>query len=221
MTDPRRRPDDSPNIGTRTLEEEAQGLLGEEMPEDQDAVFSADEIETRRMPTQTEFDEGATASMPEAVSVWTADEVGTVSLDALEDDGLRDGETDDPLVAIEEGQTYVPPSDPPTLPSDDPQGIEVAGGSGVEGAIEPFDDDHRSGDNEDESDVNARVREAIRDDAATSPYADTLEIAVRGSTVILRGTVDDVDDGDLLASVIERVPGIDEVRDETEVAALG
>jgi hypothetical protein len=220
MTDPRRRPDDSPNIGSRTLEEEAQSLLGEEMPNEQDAVFSADEIELRRTPTLTELDEGA-ASVPEAVSVWTADEVGTVSLDALEDDGLRDGETDDPLVAIEEGQTYVPPSDPPTLPSDDPQGIEVAGGSGVEGAIEPFDEDHRSGDNEDESDANARIREAIRDDAATSPYADRLEIAVVGSTAILRGVVDELDDGDTLAAVVERVPGIDEVRDETEVASLG
>jgi hypothetical protein len=42
-----------------------------------------------------------------------------------------------------------------------------------------------------------------------------------GSTVILRGVVDDLEDGDNLAAVIEQVDGIDEVRDETEVASLG
>jgi hypothetical protein len=99
----------------------------------------------------------------------------------------------------------VPPSDPPTVPGDDPQGASVAGAA----------------DDIDESDVNARIREAIRADAATSPYADRLRIAVVGSTAILRGTVDELDDGDTLSAIVGEVPGIDEVRDETEVAGLG
>jgi len=124
------------------------------------------------------------------------------------------------IVAIEEGQTWVPPSDPPTVPSDDPQGIDVAAGTGVEGMDERYDGDHRTGGDLDEGDLNGRIREAIRNDAATSVLADRLEIAVVGSTAILRGVVDDIGDGDALAAVIEQVDGIDDVRDETAVVGL-
>jgi osmotically-inducible protein OsmY len=71
-----------------------------------------------------------------------------------------------------------------------------------------------------ESDINARIREALRADGATSALADRLEIAVIGSTAILRGVVDDLSDGDDLVAVVEQVEGIDEVRDQTEVAGL-
>jgi hypothetical protein len=221
MTDPRSRPDDRPNVGSQPIEEDIQALQGEEMPEDQDGALAADEVEMARVPTMTELDSGA-VTIPDRRGLDDPfDPNATSSLDAAADSELREGETDDPIVAIEEGLTYVPPSDPPTVPSDDPQGIDVAAGSGVEGADEPFDDDHRDGADLDESDMNARVRAAIRDDAATSQYADRIEIAVLGSTAILRGTVDEIDDGDTLAAVVERVGGIREVRDETEVANLG
>src|SRR4051812_24103012 len=204
MFDRRNQPEDRLDGARTTLEDEIAALQGEEPIADQDGAFDRDDVESSRTPTLTELDGGA-ATVAERVSVWTAADAGaTVSLDALTDSEPRDGETDDPLVAIEEGQTYVPPSDPPTAPSDDPQGIDVAGGSGVEGAAEPLDDDHRSGAEDGESDVNERVREAIRNDAATSALADRVEIAVLGATAILRGTVDDLDDGDTLAAVIER-----------------
>jgi len=38
---------------------------------------------------------------------------------------------------------------------------------------------------------------------------------VVGKTAIIRGVVDDDDDGDAIVSVVERVPGIDDVLDET------
>jgi hypothetical protein len=222
MSDLRTQPDDRLDGAGETLEDEITALQGEEPIADQDGAIDVDDVEAARTPTRTELDEGAAAVLEEA-SLWTAADAGaTVSLDALTASDLRDGETDNPIVAAEEGQAYVPPTDPPTAPSDDPQGIDVASGSGVEAASEPFDDDHRSGnDDRGESDLNGRIREAIRDDAATSELADRIEIAVIGATVVLRGTVDEIDDGDALAAVIERVPGIDEVRDETEVAALG
>ena len=46
-------------------------------------------------------------------------------------------------------------------------------------------------------------------------------VAVLGSTAVLRGSVDDLQDGEALAEVAGRVVGIEEVRDETEVVGLG
>jgi len=221
MNDPRSRPDDRPSPANQPAVDDVRELLGEEEPDEQDGAITIDEVETARRPTMTELDEGASTIPDRRYASEDADPGALMSLDSASDSELRDGETDDPLVAIEEGQTWVPPNDPPTVPSDDPQGIVVAAGTGVEGMDERYDDDHRSGDDLDESDLNGRIREAIRNDAATSVLADRLEIAVVGSTAILRGVVDDVDDGDALAAVIEQVDGIDEVRDETEVASLG
>lgn len=181
MTDPRSLPDDRPNVGTETLEEQIIDLQGDEVPSEQDAFVSLDEIEEDREPTLSEQEWG-------------------VPIDPT----LRPGETDDPLVAIEEGQTWVPPTDPPIVPSDDREGVNSPGGDDLDA----------------ESDINAQVREALRADAATTALADRLEIAVVGSTAILRGTVDDLDDGDALVEVASGVPGIAEVRDETEVAGL-
>jgi len=220
MNDSRNRPDDRPDVGTESLEDDLRELLGEEPPDEQDGAITIDEVEQARVPTLTELDEGA-ATIPDRSYVSEANPDAVASLDLAIESELRDGETDDPLVAIEEGQTWVPPSDPPTVPSDDPQGIDIAAGTGVEGANERYDDDHLDGGDLDEGELNGRIRDAIRNDSATSPLADRLEIAVVGSTVILRGVVDDLEDGDNLAAVIEQVDGIDEVRDETEVASLG
>ena len=177
--------------------EELRQLAGEEMPEDQDALLEPDEIEHRRVPTQTELDRGEPAADPEAT------ESAVESLDGLALDDLREGETDDPDVATEEGLAYVPPSDPPfRVDAEDPEGIEVAG------AI----------DDSGELDLTARIRDALEADAATSAYADRLVIGTRGSTAVVRGIVDDVDDSDLIVAVIEGVDGIEEVIDETELA---
>lgn len=221
MNDPRNRPDDRPSPASQPSVDDVRELLGEEEPDEQDGAITIDEVETARVPTMTELDEGASTIPDRRYASEDENSDALSSLDAAADSELRDGETDDPLVAIEEGQTWVPPSDPPTVPSDDPQGIDVAAGTGVEGVGERYDDDHRSGGDLDEGELNARIREAIRNDAATSVLADRLEIAVVGSTAILRGVVDDIGDGDALAAVIEQVDGIDEVRDETDMASLG
>jgi BON domain len=205
MSDPRSAPDDRPNVGSEPLEEELRALAGEEPADEQDGALDLDEIATPPEPTASELDYGTGVTAdPEA---WDerAGSGDVVSLDALVDSDLREGETDNPLVAIEEGMTYVAPSDPQMVPSDDPQGVDVAGSSDMDGA---------------ESDINARIREALRADGATSALADRVEIAVIGSTAILRGVVDDLTDGDDLVAVVEQVEGIEEVRDETEVAGL-
>jgi hypothetical protein len=193
--------------------EEIADLQGDAMPIDQDAFLEPDEFEKHREPTQTELDRGE--SVPEVDGV-----VGLAStLDMLAAEELREGETDDPDVATEEGLTYVPPSDPPTRANEEePGGVEIAAGAGVSALSEPYDDDHESELLSDESDLTARIRDALESDAATTDLADRLIIGTRGSTVVVRGIVDDIDDGDNIASVIERVAGVDEVIDETELA---
>ena len=57
--------------------------------------------------------------------------VDVASLDALTDTELRSGETTDPLVAIEEGEVWIPPSDPPFVPSARPRRDRIAGRRGV------------------------------------------------------------------------------------------
>ena len=212
MPDPRSAPDDRPNIGSEPLEEELRALAGEEPADEQDGALDPDEIESREELTMTELDRLETRS---------SDPADLVSVDGLAAEGLRDGETDDPEVAAQEGLTWVPPTDPPFVVSDDPNGIEVAAGLGSSALDDPYDDDHRAEDLSAESELNARIREAIRADAATSGYAERIVIGTIGSTAILRGVIDDLNDADDLVAVVERVKGIDEVRDETEVAGLG
>jgi hypothetical protein len=206
-------PDDRPNIGTTPFLEELQALEGEEMPADQDAVVDPDEIEGRRTRTLTELDQGD----PELVS--SLDD-GLDGFGGLAQEGLREGETDDPEVAAQEGMPWVPPIDPPvvaTLWSGDPV---VAAGTGISALDEAFDEDDPGVLLSEEGDVNERIREALRADSSTSRLADILVIGVVGSTAIIRGMVDDIDDTDAIVAVVERVPGIEEVRDETEFPGL-
>src|SRR4029079_819312 len=70
-------PNDRPNIGTTPFLEGLQALEGEEMPADHDTVLDPDEIEERRVPTQTEFDR--------------LDPDGRLEADADEIDGLGGG----------------------------------------------------------------------------------------------------------------------------------
>jgi osmotically-inducible protein OsmY len=99
-------------------------------------------------------------------------------------------------------------------------GIQIAAGAAVDALDEPYDDDHRTAELSAEGDVNSRIRDALEADAATTGLVDRLVIAAIGSRVVVRGVVDDVDDADTVVAVIERVAGVDEVIDETELAEV-
>ena len=207
--------------------EDVQALLGEELPLDQDAVFDPDEIEAPRAPTLTERDTGAESDTDRGLLVEATedDELTDVdgliddpaaefavlrpdstSLDELTDEELREGETTDPIEATEEGEVWLPPTDPPVVPvTGDPDGIEVPGFAELDEA---------------EGSLNAEIREALRSDASTSGLADRLEIAVIGSTAVIRGVVDGIEDSDAIVEVASQVEGIEEVRDETVVPGL-
>jgi hypothetical protein len=206
--------------------EDVQALLGEEPPIDQDAVLEPDEIEQRRQPTLTERDTGAASDEDRELLIEaTEDDLLTevdgliddpseiaalrpdaASLDELTDEELREGETTDPIEATEEGEVWIPPTNPPVVPvTGDPDGIEVPGFAELDEA---------------EGSLNAEIREALRSDASTSSLADRLEIAVIGSTAVIRGVVDGIEDSDAIVDVVSQVDGIDEVRDETEIPGI-
>ena len=212
MTDTRPTGPFDPDDLDTGLIEEIQALQGEEMPADQDAVLEPDEIETRRKPTRTEMDEGFPIPDPTYVDGSDAD------IDALSLGELRDGETDDPEVAAQEGYAWVPPSDPPIVPTDDPDGVEVGAGTGTTWTAldEPYDDDHRGTDDSALPELTQRIREALLADATTA-VLDGLIVETDGPRVHVRGIVQSVDDADSVVAVIERVDGVTDVIDETEL----
>lgn len=213
MSDPRRVPDDRPPNDALGLLEGIQALQGEELPIDQDAVLEPTEIEPPRQPTLTEIDSGAPEELPDDV-------IDPAVIDPLVADRIRADETDDPTVATEEGLPWIPPSDPPIVPDpESPDGFAVAAGFASSADAEPYDDDHRRDEDIDGLELSERVRDAIRADGSTSDLVDAIRIVTHGDRVILRGTVLTVDDADALVAVAQRVDGIADVVDQTELAS--
>ncbi|HSH22297.1 MAG TPA: BON domain-containing protein [Candidatus Caenarcaniphilales bacterium] len=200
------------------IEEKRRELTGDQPEGDQVAYMRDEEVDTLGGPlSDTEIYQG---ELEAGVHDDLPTEPKAENIEMLTELELRAGETDDPNVAAEEGMTYIPPIDPPIVPSDDPQGAEIAAGFGSSALDEPYDRDHPAETLSDEDDMSARVREALRADAATSRYADSVAIGTRAGVVALRGVVDDIDDTDNLAEVASRVSGVAEVIDELEVRAL-
>jgi hypothetical protein len=188
-------------------------IQGDVAPIDQDAVLDPDELEEERTPTRTELDAGYT--IPDRAYAGG----DAASLDGLDLEDLREGETDDPGVAAQEGLTYVPPIDPPVIADAEAEdGIVPAAGIAVSAESEPYDDSHRGTDLDPESQPNVQIREALRADSQTSVLEDRLIIGTRGSVAVIRGVIDDVDDSDAIIEVVSRVQGITDVLDETELA---
>jgi translation elongation factor EF-1beta len=202
--------DDTPlNPPDVPLDELGRELTGDQPEGDQVAYVRDDEIDVSELMTDTEIYEGE------------LDRAAEGALESLTDVDLRPGETTDPNVAAEEGLTWIAPIDPPVIPSDDdPDGLEIAAGFGASAMDEPFDDDHRSEEVADEDEMSARVREALRADAATSRYADEIAIGTIAGRVALRGVLDDIEDTDNVLEVASRVAGVVEVVDELDVRAL-
>jgi hypothetical protein len=188
-------------------------IQGDVPPVDQDGILETDELEHERRGTRTELDRGYTIPDLELAGGEAA------VLDDLDLDELREGETDDPGVAVQEGITYVPPIDPPIVADPEAEdGIAVAAGMAVSAQSDPYDDDHRGTDLDPGSVLNVRIREALRADSATSVLADRLIVGTRGSVAVVQGVIDDVDDSDSIIEVVSRVTGITDVIDETELA---
>ena len=179
------------------------------------AYLTTDEVDTLGELTDTEIYEG---ELEAGVNDDLPTEPLEDNLEMLTETELRAGETADPNVAAEEGFAWVPPIDPPVVAdAEDPEGVRVVAGFGIDARDDPYDADHHSELITAEDDFEARIREALLADSSTSRYADSLIIGNRGSTVVVRGVVDDIDDTDNIAAVIMTVDGVEEVIDEIEV----
>jgi hypothetical protein len=210
--DERRRP----TRGEAEEPPELRPAMGEQEEGEQDAVFEADEVEHEPTATMVDLDE----ANPDVLDGVVPLDPDHASVEWLNETELREGETDDPLEATEEGLTYVPPVDPPVVPGEDGE-LEVAAGFGDSALAEPYDADHHSELLPTDDEVSDRVREAIRAESATSEYADAIEVDTAGGIVRLRGVVADLVDEENLVAAAERVSGITEVIDDLEVEGIG
>ena len=178
-------------------------------------VFDDDLVDAAETITDTRVYQGDLEARPPDVLQPDAPEAE--GLQFLEETEHREGETDDPNEAAEEGLTYVPPVDPPVVGSEPDGDPRVAAGFGTSADDEPFDADHRSEALSFEDEMTARVREALLAHAATSAYADMLGIEAAGGIVRVTGRVRDLVDEEQVQQVISEVDGVGEVDSRLEV----
>jgi RNA polymerase-binding transcription factor DksA len=211
-TRPAETPLNPPDVPFEQLQIE---LEGRRQPEDQAAFIDLSDVDTLTRTTRSDVDGGEQGEPPS-----TGDDL-LESLDLLDSQELRAEETADPGEAVAEGYTYVPPIDPPTLP-DERSGADalVASGFGLSAEDEPYDADHHGAALLDEDEIAARVREALRADSSTAAYASQVRVIARGRVVLLRGVVDDLEDGDNLVAVAADVADVDEVIDELRIRSV-
>lgn len=199
------------------LEDKQRELEGRRPKDQQAGYFDQSEVDDLGEISSTEVYEGE-------LEAGVNDDLpgDSESLEMLTELELRAEETDDPLEAIQEGITYVPPIDPPTVPTSTGMDGDAmfANGYSVSALDEPYDEEHHGSFMPGDDEMTARVREALRADSSTTQYADQIAITTRGGIVTLRGIVDDMVDSDNLLAVAEYVEGVEEVVDKLRVRAL-
>lgn len=135
---------------------------------------------------------------------------------------VPDGEiTSDPTTAWLEGETYLPPIDPPVAGTDDEGELRIAAGFGPDGETEPAGPDTHATEGYADDEMSQRVREALLADSLGSLYVDGLDIQTADGVVRLEGVVEDLDVQDHLLGVVESVVGVTEVRDALRLPDAG
>jgi hypothetical protein len=125
--------------------------------------------------------------------------------------------TTDPLKATEDGYPYVPPTDPPVVPSDEPGGAEVAAGFVTEMEGSPPDEEDlplrvEAGDLE----LENHVYTALRDNSETQDLTN-IKVKVRNGVVYLAGTVEIEDDIPLVDDIVSDLAGVSQVHNRLRV----
>jgi hypothetical protein len=174
---------------------------------DQDAFF-----ETQTAPVSGRAGHRTTGSE----DVLDLDE--SLLVEAEEPDFADDTGTTDVMLAVEEGLTYFPPTDPVVeQDADADEGIEVLGGFSSDALESPLEADQlpprlRRGDDE----LAEAVRRALRADSYTTDM--DIDVTVEDAVVYLRGVVQSLDDIEQAEEVAGRVPGVEDVEEELEIA---
>ena len=181
-------------------------------------AFDDDFVDTAEQITDTRVYQGDLEARPPDVMQPDAPE--EERLQFLEETELREGETDDPNEAAEEGLAYIPPVDPPVVGAEPDGDPRIAAGFGTGAEDDPFDADHRAGELSFEDELTARIREALLAHAATSAYADTLGLDTEAGIVRVTGRVADLTDEDQVLEVISEVHGVRDVDSRLEIEDL-
>lgn len=123
-----------------------------------------------------------------------------------------DGHTYDPDLAWDQGLTYTPPTDPPTIVSENMQGVEIA--AGFAPSMEETDPDVEilppNVDNN-AYDLQEDVYLALLNNSETGNLADQIIINVVDGVVVLEGTVPDDQDIVLIDEIVNDLNGVVEV----------
>lgn len=166
-------------------------------------------------PTDPPVEEVSFEELMELREELESEDVSTGDLINTQD---TDGSTTNPTLAQEQGLVYIPPSDPPVVPSDDPQGVEIA--AGFASSMEETDLDvlnlpERVDDND--SDLEDDIRTALRYNSETM-HLDDVRVYVRNGIAYLRGTVVSEDDITIVDEMVRDIDAVVDVNNELEVA---
>ncbi len=138
--------------------------------------------------------------------------------DDVVDTRHTDGSTDNPVLAQEQGLVYLPPSDPPVLPSDDRQNVEIAAGfaTSIEetepGVVElPA---HVAGN---DLDLEQTIRETLHNNSETANL-DGIRLSVRDGIVFLAGRVETLEEITIVDEMLRDLRGVRDVRNHLDVA---
>ncbi|HWE62254.1 MAG TPA: BON domain-containing protein [Chloroflexota bacterium] len=127
----------------------------------------------------------------------------------FDNEGLEDEPERVMSAASDDDPPDMPPIDPPVLP----RGRE---GAQVAGAIDEIDEEYYTADEPmSDDEITARVRRALRMDAATSMLR--ILVTTEDGVVTLQGTVQTLEDTDNAIEVASRIPNVVDVVDELEV----
>jgi hypothetical protein len=179
------------------------------------------ERENRRMPEDLHEIEPADAPLEEysleELEEWAEELRRERDAGSWIDTAHSDGSTTDPHEAQEQGLVYTPPTDPPVLPSDDPQGAEIAAGFAT--SMEEYGPDvvdlPERVDNNDE-DLVQDVLTMLRNNSETSHLTE-VQVAVRNGVVYLRGNVVSQDDISLVDEMVRDMEGVVDVENDLDV----
>jgi len=121
------------------------------------------------------------------------------------------GETDDPLVASQEGVPWVPPNDRVLRSgTSDEKGADLAGAP-------VSDEEELEVDDGDDDPLLVRALEALRSSDVTA--GDRIQVDAAGSTIWVRGQVESIEVADEILGILGDLEGVTEVVDELDTGS--
>jgi len=116
--------------------------------------------------------------------------------------------TTDELEAVRDAEPYDPPVDPPVLPGGR-EGIHVATGFGFSAEEEAAQDPPLRGD----EDLRDEALLLLHQDSLASQFP--LDVEVENGVIRLVGRVQSIEDADYVTSLLDRLPGVVDIIDDT------